>query len=126
MELFLIRREQMNVLAAASKEQFEENIMAHLRRVWPDDTASMSDDVLLQWVRYGVARGERYDIDTEFDVARFLDVMFLFDPQFDENPTLPWAAEILQAPHLDGRQRVDALMTRAMEFCDDLNKALED
>lgn len=122
----MIRREQMDVLAAASREQFEENVMAHLRRVWPDDTASMSDEVLLQWVRYGAERGARYEVDTEFDVARYIDVMFLFDAHFDENPSLPWAAEILQAPHLDGRQRVDALMIRAMEFCDDLNKALED
>lgn len=120
MDLFLIRREQMRVLAEATTETFEENVAAHLRAVWPDETEGMTEEVVRQWVRYAIEKGRRYEIETEFDVARFLDLMFLFDPGFDEDPRYPWAEEILNDPRLDGRMRVDALMVRSSEFCSDL------
>lgn len=126
MQLFLIRREQVESLAAASVEQFEDNVAAHLREVWPDETGPMDDDEVLAWVRYGVARGAPYGIETEYDVARFIDLMFVFDAEFDANETLPWAAEILRDDSLDGRRRVDALMRRADEFCATMASALED
>ncbi len=126
MQLFQIRREQIEALAAASVEQFQDNIIEHLRQVWPEETGAMTDDELLAWVRYGVDRGAPYGIDTEFDVARFIDLMFVFDTEFDTNESLPWAAEILRDDSLDGRRRIDALMKRADEFCATMASALED
>lgn len=116
----MIRQEQLSLLAIASMETLEENVAAHLRAVWPHETGAMSDEALMRWVRFGVEKGRRYEVVSEFDVARFLDLMFLFDANFDENEMLPWAREILDDPRLDGRMRVDALMTRAMAFCGDL------
>ena len=126
MQLFQIRREQIEALAAASIEQFQDNIVDHLRHVWPDETGALADDELFAWVRYGVERGRPYGIETEYDVARFIDLMFLFDAEFDANESLPWAAEILRDASLDGRRRVDALMLRADNFCATMASALED
>ena len=123
MNLFRVRREQVAAMASASMETFEDNIMGHLRRVWTEETARMTDAELREWVRYGVDRGRHYGIEAELDVARFVDLMFLLDPRFDEDPMLPWASEILLDPALDGRRRVDALMERAREFCNDASRA---
>lgn len=108
-----IRGEQVEVLAGAMADGAEERISAHLRRVWPEETAAMSEDELARWVRYGVAKGGRYGITAEYDVARLVDLMFALGAQFEEDPSLPWAAEALRDVGLDGRGRVDALMRLA-------------
>jgi len=83
-------------------------------------TAAMGDGALRTRVRHGIAEGGRYEIETEFDVARLLDLMFVFDLYFDGGGAPPWAARTLSDPLLDGRQRVDALMVRAQKFFNDI------
>lgn len=120
MSTLRIRHKQVEALALASRETFEDNVMNHLRRVWPEETAALGDGALRTRVRHGIAEGGRYEIETEFDVARLLDLMFVFDLYFDGGGAPPWAARTLSDPLLDGRQRVDALMVRAQKFFNDI------
>ena len=118
--MFVVRREQADILTGVAVEQMEDNIAEHLVTCWPDETRGMTDDDLLRWVRYGVERGRPYDIVTEYDVARYLDLMFFLQADFEDNTYFPWAREILEDPTLSGRVKVDRLMEHTTQMTRDL------
>ncbi len=119
MSVLRIRGDQRGHVTRASGEALEDNVVGHLRRVWTEEAANLSDEDLCRWARYGVERGSLYGIESELEVALFVDLMFLFGPHFDTCDALPWARAILADPSLTGRQRVDALMSGATQYCAD-------
>ncbi len=123
--MLVIRSAQMDALARAAMDPFVENVTAHLRRVWPEECAAMGEEGLERFVAHGMERCARYEIDTEYDVGRYCDVMLLLHPQFDEDPNLPWASDTLTSEGLDGRMKVDQLMERVEALCDDMLGALD-
>ncbi|MDO9020359.1 MAG: hypothetical protein Q8S73_11470 [Deltaproteobacteria bacterium] len=123
--MLVIRRAQMDALARSAMEPFVENVIGHLRRVWPEECAAMGEEGLEAFVAHGMAKCDRYEIDTEYDVGRYCDVMLLLHPDFDEDPLLPWAQETLTAPGYDGRVKVDQLMERVEALCQDMLDALD-
>lgn len=124
--LMRVRPEQVDALARAAVETFEDNVAAHLRRVWPDETGEMSEEALYEWVRWGARFGARYGVETEYDVGRLCDLMFLYGAELDQHPAIPWARETLESDGLDGRQKVDLMMERAREDLDAMAAALSD
>jgi hypothetical protein len=123
--VLVIRHAQMDALARSAMEPFVENVIAHLRRVWPEECAAMGDEGLEAFVARGMARCERYGIETEYDVGRFCDLMLLLTPDFDEDPNIPWAQDILTSPGFDGRVKVDELMERTETLCQDMIDAID-
>ena len=50
--MLVIRHAQMDALARSAMEPFVENVIAHLRRVWPEECAAM-DAALAAMARRG-------------------------------------------------------------------------
>lgn len=123
--MFVVRRQQVDVVTGVATDQMESNIAQHLVRCWPTETGALSDDELLRWVRYGIERGRLYDIVAEYDVARYLDLVFFLQADFQDNPYFPWARAILDDPALSGSVKVDRLMDHAMKAARDLIAASE-
>lgn len=123
--MLVIRRAQMDALARSTMDTFVENVTAHLRRVWPEECAAMGDEGLEAFVARGMAKCERYGIDTEYDAGRYCDLMLLLTPDFDEDPNVPWAQDILTSPGYDGRVKVDELMERTEALCQDMCDAID-
>lgn len=123
--MLVIRHAQMDALARSAMEPFVENVIAHLRRVWPEECAAMGEEGLEAFVARGMAKCERYGIETEYDVGRFCDLMLLLTPDFDEDPNIPWAQDILTSPGFDGRVKVDELMERTETLCQDMIEAID-
>lgn len=123
--MLVIRHAQMDALARSAMEPFVENVIAHLRRVWPEECAAMGDEGLEAFVARGMAKCDRYGIETEYDVGRFCDLMLLLTPDFDEDPNIPWAQDILTSPGFDGRVKVDELMERTETLCQDMIDAID-
>lgn len=123
--MLVIRSAQMEALARAAIEPFVENVMGHLRRVWPEECAAMGEEGLERFVHHGMERGGRYGIETEYDVGRYCDLMLLLHRDFDDDPNLPWASDTLASGDLDGRMKVDQLMERVEAFCQDMLDALD-
>lgn len=89
--MWRIRREQAVAVAGAVEDQLEDELAAHLRRAWPDESAALSDEALLGRVRDGVARARARGITTPYDLARFLDLLLLLGDGFDASPERSWA-----------------------------------
>lgn len=85
----------MQVFSEASLERFEENMLAHLNRFFPQQCADLSPQQLKDTVQYGIKRASWYGITTERDIYKFIDVILLLGPDFDRK--VPWAVEILKS-----------------------------
>ncbi len=91
-----IRTEQYERLAQASLQNFESRAAAHLREFFPEQCSSLGQEGLWRAIAYGLQRAHEYGIRTECDVCRYLDLMFGLGPDFDRDPKLLWAQEILR------------------------------
>ena len=117
--MLIIRRAQMRVFKRHLRRDFERMVVAHLREHFPDDCAQLGDEGLRDRVHDGVRRAARWGLGAERDVRVFIDLMFALGPDFDADPSLPWARAILtDRAHRTPRRRLAALRAAAIEHLD--------
>ena len=93
--------------------RFEDRTVAHVRTYFRDECSAMDKAEVRQHVREGMGRANHHGITGEFDVVRFIDLMFALSIDFDTSPDTPWAAPILADPDLDATTKMDRLYERA-------------
>ncbi|MEM7153896.1 MAG: hypothetical protein AAF799_13690 [Myxococcota bacterium] len=65
-------------------------------------------------IRHGVTRASGYGIESELGICRYLNLMFVFGRDFDRNPRLSWAREILDGARIHrSLSRIDHLCHEA-------------
>lgn len=75
----------------------------------------MSDEELDDAIRHGVKRALAYGIGTERDAAKFVSLTFVLGRDFDRDPRLPWAREILDGARVHrGMSTIDLLVQEAL------------
>jgi hypothetical protein len=112
----VIRPEQMEALSASSYGAFEAKVAAHLNLCFPTECASLGQEQVRGTIRHGLERARGYGITSSREVCLYIDVMIVFGPEFDKNPELSWAAEILQGTQWrDSCAKVEALFRKAKE-----------
>ena len=89
-----IRREQIDTLRAVARRRFSDDAVVHLRRQFSEAFARTIDSELRDFVERGVGRARERAIHAAGDVLRYLNLMAVFGPDFDER--LPWASAILE------------------------------
>jgi hypothetical protein len=94
--MLTIRREQLAVFGPLGKKAFEDRTIAHLKRVFPEQSESLGEPKLRETIEYGAERAAAYRIISERDVCKYIDLMILYGRDFDKDPSLPWARSILQ------------------------------
>lgn len=106
-----IRDAQLETLAANQMRRFVDGMVIHLR----DDFRSerqrhgVSDTCLPDLVRSGIEDAARYGVTYEDDVQLYLECLAMLGPEFDRDPTIPWAGEILRADYLDGETKMSEI-----------------
>ena len=88
-------------------------MVLHAHEVWAEECAERGEEGVQATVRMGVERSRPYGLVAEYDVGRYIDLMFAFCDDFDESPRTPWARAILKDGSLSPRERMDALWARA-------------
>lgn len=116
--MFKIQKEQMTAFRQEAMTAFEERMSAHLHKIFPAYCEAFGDDAVTRLIRYGVRRAERYGIVAERGVFVFVDAMFAFGRDFDEDPEFPWAAAILGDVEAKPLDKVDRLFDAAFEHID--------
>lgn len=107
-------REQYDALTGASREELGDRIAHHLEKLSPQRYAGLGEAEVRQLVRYGLNKAASYGLSRETDLRSFVELIFAFGPDFDENPTFPWARAILQDVSLaDPGARLARLLERA-------------
>lgn len=96
--MLVIRAEQMAALARASTQQFEDQLVAHLLKWFPDECRVLGLEDVRRVIQEGTRKAARYGLELQRDLCRYIDLMFLLGMDFDT--ALPWAHELLTAPEI--------------------------
>ena len=102
-----LRPVQMEILGRVT---LKSGLLAHAHAVAPDVCAAVTSDELEAVVTYCMDRCAYYGIARPYDAARYLNLMLVFGPAFDERED--WAVEALAEPNPPGR--MELLMDRAL------------
>lgn len=105
----IIRQEQMDVFSDYIVAEFEKTMVAHLRKLFPVETAGVTGEQLRALAHSGVERAERFGITDDSDVERFIEEMLLRGADFDANPASQWVREILCDDELTGAEKMDRI-----------------
>jgi hypothetical protein len=95
MPMLTIRKEQMAVFREPAINDYVKRVVVHLSERFPEKCEALGDPKVSETVKYGIQRSASYGIATEGDVRRYIDLMIMFGPDFDQDPELPWASSIL-------------------------------
>jgi hypothetical protein len=115
--MLVIRKEQMEVFEQAALRTFEDQMVEHLKEFAPKHCEVLGESGVRQVVRLGMERARRYGFTNRGPVRFYLESMFLFGSDFDTDPQLPWAGEILKDPTIwDQTVRADRLYDRVMDY----------
>lgn len=110
--MLVIREEQLAVLRRALYDRFVFESCEHVRRYFPNRCQALGDAGTLEAVREGLRRGRSYGFESQFDLLRFLNLLFEFGTDFERNDANAWAR-----PHLESNRspafRMDVLMEEA-------------
>jgi hypothetical protein len=85
----------MAVFSSAAVKEFENRVVAHLKRCFRHELDSLGEPKVRELVQYGLRRAASYGIRTRRDVCRYIDLMIVFGGDFDKDPRLPWASGVL-------------------------------
>lgn len=115
--MFKISRKQMDAFSLASREGFENRMVTHLVRFFPERCLGEGENWIRQLINQGIAHAARHGIVTESDVCKYIDLMLVLGRNFDEEPDLKWAQDILWSKDLPTPgARINALYDEALRY----------
>lgn len=107
-----IRPQQMDALAAASRQRFEARLLEHCRRCWSSQVAADGDDATRARIARAIERAGELGFDGQAEVAGYLDLTYVWGEDFDRRDDLPWVKEILARTTLSPSVRMRQLEMR--------------
>lgn len=93
--MLVIRKTQLDALGAHVTRRFENRLVDHLRRSFPGQTASETDEGLRSICSYGRERARHHGFRSQRDICRYINLMLVFGRDFDRDPRHPWARRTL-------------------------------
>ena len=111
-----IKTAQMRALEGVAVRAFEDRTYRHLEQFFAGHCALLGERQLRRIIQFGWAKAKSYDLTAECCVRTYIEFMCLLGGHFDEDPILPWAAEILNDRACEQIARGDRLYDRAYEY----------
>src|SRR5262245_5716804 len=108
--MLVIRNEQMAVFSREQWVRFEWQALAHVRHCFPDQWRTLGEGDTMLRVQDGLRRAQNYGFESEYDLLRFLNVMFTLGVDFDSAEEYSWTREILDSRESSPSSRMDELM----------------
>jgi len=120
--MLTIRDAQMSAFAAGAVKRFEEAAMLHLERSIPGFCAELGPGLLATFVHEAVSRGLSHGLEEDHDLLRFINLTFLLEPGFDDDPELPWAKAYLADRDIPPSARLDLLYSHAEAYLEQIDR----
>ena len=102
----IIRKSQMSAFEEQMRKNFEDRMVEHLNKFFPQSTTEMGEEAVRQAIRKGMDQATYYFIERECDVARFIDLKFAIHMDFDEHEEMTWARQILDDDTITGEDKM--------------------
>jgi len=113
--MLVIRSEQMQAFSEQMLKRFEDRMAGYLAERFPDACAAKDEPAVRESIQKGIERSRSYGVTTEYDIARYIELMYLFSEDFDTSIKTPWARPILENPDLGSYVKMNELWERAAQ-----------
>jgi hypothetical protein len=100
-----IRQSQLEVFEAIALGRFEDKMVEHVRKYFPNHFAILGEVGVRTVIRYGHTRAGTHGLDTQRSVCLYINAMLLMGSNFDVDAMYPWAHEILSDDASRDQQR---------------------
>jgi hypothetical protein len=110
--MLTISRTQMEALSRAFVESFRERAAAHVAKAFPEAAACLGDSSVHASVDEAIAQAGKYGIETEFDIVRFLNLIYRLGFAFYKDPKHDWAVALLTDPQNPPGQRLELVFAQ--------------
>jgi len=84
--MLTIHRDQITAMRLANQKRYEDRVLAHLSRCLPSRV--VDESTVREMIRFGIERARQYDLTSERDVCKYIDLMFVLGRDFDLKE--PW------------------------------------
>jgi hypothetical protein len=111
----IIRRQQMDEFVRVEQEKFEQRTLESLKQNWPDQYKARGEEEARKSIRAGVERAEKHGLTLEGHVTTYIDLMWAYGDDFDQDPQCGWAQQILRNPELEAQEKVDRLVAHVRQ-----------
>jgi hypothetical protein len=91
--MLTIREDQMQAFSRAQEKRFAGSLVDYARKEFPEETSDVPYEDIREIARLAVEKTKKYGITERADICRFLNFMYIYGFDFDEE--LQWAIEIL-------------------------------
>jgi hypothetical protein len=113
--MLVIRQAQFEVFRKQPRLRFEGEMAAYLKSYFPFEAAEADLD---SWVSTGLDRAAEYGFLTYSESAQYLALMAILGSGFDQDPQIPWTAEIISDPNGTSLDRITNVFDKAIEYLD--------
>jgi hypothetical protein len=93
--VFVVSTDQLAQLASDRTRGFEQSLSGSLRAHYPAATVDLSDRELSATISATIARARQYDLQSEADHWRFVNLAAAFGWTFDTDPAFGWMRAML-------------------------------
>ena len=118
--MLTIRNEQLGLLSAASLRTFRDELHKHLFTCFPTEVHALGQAGVRLLFEQGFTRAQHHGFRGKQAICTYLDLMFTFGTNFDQDERLPWAAAILKLEKQDERSRCAMLRFAGQRQLQDL------
>ena len=113
--MWTIRQDQVESFRRVAVKKFEDEMVSRLTKLFPQTSTKLGDSGLREVVQYGILKARDYGVVRRRDVARYIAVMFMFGPRFDQRiMSGPLSAALRDPRLLSSGARTDALCKAAL------------
>ena len=113
--MLTIRKAQMQALGRAAMQEFEKDMLQHLRQFFPDECAALGSKALREHTRHAIARAKEYGLTSERDLCKYLNLTMIYGRDFDTDPELEWMRDFLIDPDVsDPSERMRRLYAESL------------
>lgn len=112
-----ISDQQLELFEQAAARNFEDQMVEHLREFTPKHSEILGEDGVRRIIRLGQERAKNYGFVNRGPVRFYIELIFMLGSDFDTDPQLPWAAEVLNDSMIPNQTvRADQLHDKVMNY----------
>jgi len=90
-----VNAKQLAAYTANLMQEFEDHMVTHLEQFFSLQAQELGEAKMREEIRYGIQRAMSYGMVTSRDICNYINLMFTCGRDFDTDPALAWAHEIL-------------------------------
>ncbi|WP_028310739.1 hypothetical protein [Derxia gummosa] len=112
--MLTLNEDQTAALEAWAEQRYRDRLAVHFTAAWPAAVARLGDR-LAEFIDVGIGRARRHGMTQGRDIARYLNLCFVWGAGFEERPGFEWARALVEDARRGGSARARQLMLGSRE-----------